>query len=219
MTDERVECPACRLPDQIVGIPCGYCAAIVTGREQTPPVMGWRAWRVIGGLLGSPTYRLTWRPEGDYNNNGWMVAECRRYYHEKHDYKSDDPDLIPPVKGCGGGGHGCGFYCARNHAHLIDLHYAIPGMVIGEVEIAGKVIEATNGWRAQLMRPRKLYVPYEDWKVVKPLEDTYGPFGVSVELAATIIADDSKRTEWCHSCGAKMPKLSHVCAVCNTSHR
>jgi hypothetical protein len=52
-------------------------------------------------------------------------------------------------------------------------------MVLGQVANWGKVIEGTQGWRAELAYPVKLWVPFEAWKIAQALEAGYGvPVGL-----------------------------------------
>ena len=75
----------------------------------------------------------------------------------------------------------CGFYSAKTLDHLKSLGYIDRVTlnderfsVIGEVSNWGKVIEGTQGWRAQKSYPRKLYVPFEARYLAKPLKEAYG---------------------------------------------
>jgi hypothetical protein len=82
---------------------------------------------------------------------------------------------------------GCGLYAARTLQHLAGmpyhLYYEDEFVVLGEVALWGGVIPGTLGWRAQYGYPRRLLVPFEAWRLVKPLRDAYG---VPVELSNTL---------------------------------
>jgi hypothetical protein len=56
---------------------------------------------------------------------------------------------------------------------------------IGEVALVGKVIRGTQGWRAERARPLRLWVPYEHWRLVRKLAQTYR---VPVGLTDTLLA-------------------------------
>jgi hypothetical protein len=80
----------------------------------------------------------------------------------------------------------CGFYSAKTLEHLMTMGY--PGYdpeagqiaVLGQVANWGKVVEASQGWRAAKAYPVRLWVPYECWKLAKALEKAYGvPVGLS----------------------------------------
>lgn len=82
----------------------------------------------------------------------------------------------PPHEPCS-----CGFYSAKSLDHLMSMTYHVydadgRGMfrVIGQVANWGKVIEGSKGWRAQFSYPVQLFVPFEAWRLVKPLSEAYG---------------------------------------------
>ncbi len=69
----------------------------------------------------------------------------------------------------------------RNQVHLTgNSYHRYDGerggkyCVIGRVANWGKVVEGTLGWRAELAYPLELFVPFEVWKLVEPLHETYG---------------------------------------------
>jgi hypothetical protein len=80
-----------------------------------------------------------------------------------------------PVESCR-----CGFYATRDLEQLLtetNYHYvaARSGItVIGEVSMWGKVIPASQGWRAEIAYPRELFLPYEAWDKAAPLAEAYG---------------------------------------------
>lgn len=212
MTDAstpRAYCPACGCPDQVSGLPCGWChAAVPMPAGAVGEVIGYRGWRVVDGKLRSPVYdRVEWLP------GQWITAKCyghlrttpatgaRRTYwtrgdRSNHTADAADPKNVPPVLNCGFPGHGCGFYAGKTHDQVIALGYASYGSwrthrqarVTGRVQMAGKIIPATAGWRAQHVRVRELFVPYELRELCATLKDAYEPHGVPVTLTPTIIA-------------------------------
>jgi hypothetical protein len=126
------------------------------------PMIGWRAWRIrdtpAGPRLHSVTYsHCFWTPRDA------TVAECEKKKH------------LAPDEGCT-----CGLYSAKHKAHLLGMgyHHYDPdrgGMnAVGEVVLWGKIVEGTQGWRAERGYPRELYVPFEGWGYVKPLSEIYG---------------------------------------------
>ena len=140
-------------------------------------VEGWRAWGVPAELpdYGVPPklysvshVRYFWVPRRV------SLAECR----------TCGPDV--PGDHCA-----CGFYSAKTLAHLMSMGYhrydaEASGMfhVVGRVANWGKVKDATQGWRAAKSYPVHLYVPFEAWRLSKPLEEAYG---VPVSLKNTLI--------------------------------
>jgi|SRR4051812_4007729 hypothetical protein len=129
-------------------------------------VEGWRAWGVPAStaryarpLLYSVTYtEYFWEPRK------LSQAQCKRC--------GDD---VPGEK-CR-----CGFYSAKTLPHLMRMTYHQYdadrlGMfhVVGQVANWGKVIEGSQGWRAQKSYPVALYIPFEAHDLAVRLGDTYG---------------------------------------------
>jgi len=135
-------------------------------------IVGWRAWNVLdvgdGEVrLGSVTHtNYIWKP------NSFVIAECTLHTVEE----------IPHEK------HSCGFYAAKTREHLLSMSYHrytdVDDIVIGEVGLSGKVIPGTQGWRAQKARIKKVYVPYEKWRLLKKIEEVYN---VECELSNTLV--------------------------------
>lgn len=139
--------------------------------DLTEEIIGWRAWRFRAptilkpARLASVTQRFA-----DWQGGEWTYAECARGCSE-----------IP------GDDCSCGLYAATSRKHLAELGYdATPGVIVGEVGLAGKVVIGQMGYRAEKGRPRRLFVSYFDWRLVRPLRET---FGVEVELV-TIMEED-----------------------------
>jgi len=231
----RVTCPGCGCPEQHVGLRCGFCSQLVpvpaeamtdAGTAKVKEVIGWRAWTITRDENRRPRLKSpvvsghVWQP------GGWEVATCTR--HPEHGSHADDIKLVSPVVGCGGSpqAHGCGFYAGRTHAHLITLGYGNYGLqdtpnpettqVVGKVQMSGKIIPASNGWRAQKVRPRTIYVPYEYWQLAAELKEDYGPFGVEVDVATTVklAAESSDLPSWCPHCTAAWQGRASKCEVC-----
>jgi hypothetical protein len=133
----------------------------------------------------------------------------------RHTPDADDPAYWPPVKGCNHPGHGCGFYCARTATHLIEVGYA--GAITAKVELAGKIIPAVNGFRAQKMRLETFNVPYERWREVDAIKAAYPD--VEVELASPMLPDKATLPEWCPKCGSRWSGRSATCGFCGYHHR
>lgn len=162
-------CPNCQAPTLPEAAFCPFCGtrieqAPAPAADRTPDVLGeviaWRAWRVVGPsrrpLLGSVTHTETlWMP------TDWTYATCPR--------------------GCGDNVPGevctCGLYAAKTSEQLVNLGYAEYNehapRIIGEVGLAGKVIEGTQGWRAQKGRIVRLHLPYEFWNLGDALKRLY----------------------------------------------
>lgn len=234
-----VDCPSCGCPDQHIGLTCGFCNARIPeaagvksdGTATVEEIIGYRGWQVVysDGLarLESPVVRgLLWEP------GEWLTATClhsdRAGYKPGHPHyhgpDTADRSQWSPVKGCNHPGHGCGFYAARTREHLIGelgayVRYSEHNpQVIGKVQMAGKIIPATNGWRAQRVRPRVIYVPPELWKIGRDLKDAYGPHGVEVEMAATLLMPKDE-VRYCKKCKVKMADRTTTCSFCGTLNK
>jgi hypothetical protein len=243
----RIDCPNCKVPGQHVNLPCGFCGHHVPvpaeamqgiGDSATvEEVIGYRAWNVHGRgpqiRLHSPVYTYVWHPGGTDpmggktpGGDGWYWAQCEGagkigYVIAGPEHRNDSADtkLWVPVRDCGGSYHGCGFYAGRTHAHLINLGYACDDgrTVIGKIQMEGKIIPATNGFRAQKVRIETIFVPHHLWQLANDLKAVYGPQGTEVDLHTTIISQETP--EWCENCGAKMPPRAHVCKLCGMNHQ
>lgn len=186
----------CR-PSKIAGlVRCDNCGkmqpGIIPGPEQDPAtameamaesgaqvpdyadvMIGWRAWALScepeegeEGLLWSITH-----PE----NGPWlprepMIAECNKARGPAQVYHD------PPKPGCS-----CGIYAARNKGHLLGMRYhrydeeaRAMWCVIGTVSLWGGVIPGSQGWKASKAYPRELRLPYEAYRLAKPITEKYG---------------------------------------------
>lgn len=155
-------------PKKIKGLQdAGFTAPDVIGT-----VEGWRAWRVSSEVpkygnvpkLVSASFPYFWAPRQRAR------AEC------KHCTSTDptEPDAIP-------GTHcTCGFYSAKSLTHLLsmDYHRYDPASgyvcVVGQLANWGRVIEGTQGWRAEFAYPAVIYVPFEGWRIAKAIQNAYG---------------------------------------------
>jgi hypothetical protein len=212
---------------------CGWCNTMIplpeeaagTDGYKVEEIIGYRGWKISYAedgtpRLNSPLFPLIWEP------GETMIAHCQSHSHHDpssplyHGPDTDNRDQWSPVKGCGGNGHGCGFYAGRTREHLIQLGYGkyneSDPRVIGKVQMSGKIIPATNGYRAQEVTPLEIYVPYELWKLAAALKDVYGPHGVTVTTEATLVPAKGAM-DWCKKCGAKMNR-SPICPLCGYTH-
>jgi hypothetical protein len=132
-------------------------------RLHSPRVLGWRAWTVTetpaGLRLGSVIYDGIWEP-------GHAVrAACRR---------AESPPHEIPGLDCG-----CGFHAAHDPVDAISYlrgrdEVRTIGRVLGEVSLAGSIVETETGWRAETAYPARLYVDDPD------IATALGVYGVPV---------------------------------------
>ena len=162
--------------------PGGLVVETVVGEVQVPDytevMVGWRAWGVDPEdpdcLLHSVTQKTqAWTPRAP------MEAKCLRRGRGK---------------GKTGGGHevpdwdcSCGLYSAKSLPHLLSMGYhqydaERRGMwhVVGSVNLWGKIVEGSQGWRAQNRLPedavRALTRPGGS------IEGLHDQYGVEVKL-------------------------------------
>jgi hypothetical protein len=128
-------------------------------------VEGWRAWRVsmtpppygTAPRLNSATFSYYWAPRT------LARAEC------------DACGSDVPGEHCS-----CGFYSAKTLDHLRDMGYHTYDSntgnvcVVGQLANWGKVIEGSQGWRAEKAYPVVIYVPFEAHRLARPISDAYG---------------------------------------------
>ena len=123
------------------------------------PFQAWRGWKVSDqGNLVAVSHSTPW-PAG-----GPMHATCQG----GGGHKAPDPDCS------------CGLYCLKDPAHVTrHVNPRIGGReVIGQVSIWGRVIVATEGYRAEYAKINHLFVPsYDsyDWDIAKWMYDIYDP--------------------------------------------
>lgn len=113
--------------------------------------IGWRAWKLCSEGLVSLYKPTHWPPRVA------LLAECENKVECGH---SPHLDSVPGLQ-CE-----CGIYASRSREQAIDyatrqiaysLSPAATTYVIGQVSLAGKVIEHSDGWRAELAYPYSLY--------------------------------------------------------------
>lgn len=128
-------------------------------------VEGWRAW---GVLLEPPPFGNAPRLESVTHNYYWAPRVKARA-----DCSKCGKDV--PGEHCT-----CGFYSAKTLEHLREMGYSKydsnSGLVcvVGQLANWGKVIEGTQGWRAEFAYPAVIYVPFEAWRLARPIQRAYG---------------------------------------------
>ena len=112
-----------------------------------------------------------------------IVAGTKTAQEVLDELEASKPRELPAHSGIPGEHCSCGLYAAKTRAQLVKLGYnreadgpaasELPPILIGEVGLAGKVIEGDQGWKAEKGRIRKLYVGFHHWKIVAPIENLY----------------------------------------------
>lgn len=112
---------------------------------------GWRGWDMNNGQLTALGSDFTWLPKTA------AKASCRNDYRHRC-----------PEKNCA-----CGFWSFKSFDLMLEAvkAYTTDVMVIGSVEIWGKVIECTNGYRSEFAYPKELWLLEPDLEF---LSWTYG---------------------------------------------
>jgi hypothetical protein len=125
------------------------------------PIVGYRAWYYTIGQRGAQLHPLTRRSAaapgaGDWDGAswGWVTATCARDTASWHVAPEEDctcgfyaMSTLPPVVS------GCGFRTGEVEPG------ATSGVVLGRVELAGKIIEHDRGYRAERARIAEL-IPF-----------------------------------------------------------
>jgi hypothetical protein len=135
-------------------------------------VEGWRAWRVE---REPPAFGIAPRL--------YSVSDANYYWAPRRFSQAECTSCGENLPGehCS-----CGFYSAKTLRHLMDMGYPTYDpeegevTVLGQVANWGKVVEGSQGWRAQKAYPVRLWVPYECWRLAASLRSGYG---VPVRLA------------------------------------
>jgi hypothetical protein len=112
---------------------------VTAAPDLAAPIAGWRVWRLEkdegGPVLASPMKPLAWAPRRAATAS--CAAGCAG----------------PPGWDC----H-CGLYALADLADLAGLATDHVSTVIGCTALWGRVVEATNGWRAERAYPLVLFV-------------------------------------------------------------
>jgi hypothetical protein len=122
---------------------------------RTEPIRAWRIWRVGNeGALESPIYGDEWPPGGAFR------SEC-----------PDDHDR--PLPECG-----CGVYAVATREQAVEwaewARSALPyPIVLGQVQLWGRVLPYSRGYRAQHAYPYELELLDDDLALARALRGRY----------------------------------------------
>ena len=160
---EPVETQHHKLVKQIAQLE-SVAAAKIADPKPTPPapakspdyvgtITAWRGWAVEDGLL-----------EALGSDFKWPIKHASRAHCVNEHHPA-------PQMNCS-----CGFWSFRSLEHLTEAMagYISSVMVIGTVEIWGRVIECKNGWRSEFAYPKEL------WLLKPGLEHLSWDYGVPV---------------------------------------
>lgn len=127
------------------------------------PIVAYRAWRYDGGRQRDALQPFR---RGFGWHKGWNLASCLA--------TPRGPNTATfhraPAEGCS-----CGFYALKEPRYVGALSVP-PGMsmILGKVELAGKIIEHTAGYRAERARVVQLLPMRGQRRVAKSLATIYG---------------------------------------------
>jgi len=148
--------------------------------DSIQPLVGYRAWLFTNNVRGASLLPIGGRPltstawEGA--NYGWVWAACPFGGREKLDYPPDSildrPPHAIPGEDCS-----CGFYAMKVLTRAQQLTMELqrgPDLTLGRVELAGKVIEHSMGYRAARARIAALIPIRGNERTVKRLAQRLG---------------------------------------------
>lgn len=204
-------CPACHAPVSVTpgdvdkaNLTCPFCgtewnAFVVPDRIGA--IVSWKGLVLAGADLMSPVQRgFRWEP------GVAGVAKCSKGGRVPHDR-------------CG-----CGIYSGKTRAHQVRLNYVNErNGVLAELHLSGRVVVATNGFKAEFARIHKLIIPtgsdlwaHHNARQVETLRSRWAPYGVDVIEEPLFSAEH--RAKWCPACGHPAPADETVisCPACNT---
>jgi hypothetical protein len=148
--------------------------------DYVEPIVAWRVWRVADD--GGEVFLRSLFHTSNWPRYEPLEAHCEasrllpwRWWGGRHD---------APSEGCE-----CGIYGAPWSLIASELKRGIlvrrRGLVIGQVSLWGRVVEAAHGWRAGFAYPKRLFLsvaadsdPVEQYRMLNGLES----YGVGAEL-------------------------------------
>jgi len=148
--------------------------------DYVEPVVAWRIWRVVeeGGdvWLRSLFHGAGW-PRFEPLEARCEASRLAPWHWRRHRHEA-------PWEHCE-----CGIYGAQWPLIATELKRGIlarrRGLVVGQVSLWGRVVEAAHGWRAGLAYPRRLFLasggngdPLEQYRTLSGLER----YGVAAEI-------------------------------------
>lgn len=141
--------------------------------EPTVGVRSWR-WDASRKRLISLMNEIVWEPGEP------LKATCSKAHATPAPGSVAAAAHDVPVKACT-----CGVYAVKTLEHLRAQDYHNDG-VLGLVQLWGRMLVGTKGYRAANAYPLKLYVPHLIWEVA---EDGLKEYGVPIALINPFRAD------------------------------
>jgi hypothetical protein len=156
------------------------------------PLAGWRVWHIRQTDAGWRLFSL------HYTGEPWpvrdqLVAACFRSRYVRSTAGIDHSRHAAPTAGCL-----CGIYAARepeqlgqyvvaaSQAALMARTWYYTHRAVGSVNVWGKVVECSQGWRAERAYPTRLWLPLrrpDGARVdVEGLADDLAEYGVPIEV-------------------------------------
>lgn len=116
----------------------------------------WRCWRITPyGALRAVFMNAEWAP-------GWNVADCRPWVPSDPRTGSVTHPTFPLCAGDAFVSHTCGFW-ALDSLDQARSYVSKPFTVVyGTVQLAGRFVHGTKGWRAERARVTSLMLPVLD---------------------------------------------------------
>jgi hypothetical protein len=161
------ETPYAKLGRKIKKLKCVNAAKIADPEPLEPAkspdyvhtITAWRGWNIDNGRLAALGSDATWRPKKAEQ------ADCRDHNHP-----------APQMK-CA-----CGYWSFKKFEDMVKVleGYANNVKVVGTVEIWGRVIECTNGFRSEFAYPKEL------WLLEEGLESLSWAYGVPVRKMESV---------------------------------
>jgi hypothetical protein len=128
-------------------------------------VEGWRAWKID---LEPPPFGLPPKIYSAVWDYYWTPRKVSRAVCSKNDGHI-------PGEHCT-----CGFYSAKTLQQLKGMSYSMYDASTGQVRVIGrvanwgKVVEGSQGWRAEKAYPIQFFLPFEAHRLATPLTEAYG---------------------------------------------
>lgn len=113
--------------------------AIEVVEKEIVPLVGWRGFQLM-------------KPNHLWSGNQLLLPRAENEATCEYEWRHSNGENTPAL-GCS-----CGYYAFKTVEQLVDQNYD-KQPCIGEVWLYGKVVEHAQGFRAQFMYPKRLWIP------------------------------------------------------------